>query len=170
MLDEELCIAQPKYDGERMLIHIDNGNVYCTSRLISSKTNRYTENQDKLPILKEIFKDFDLGYTVLDCEAYSDDWSTSAAILGSLPERSIELQKKATMRFGIFDCLWYDGIEICTLTYEQRLIFANKIVRQSNYEPLHMSSIITENGIENFDNIDFEEIDPAYYMMSMKDV
>lgn len=91
MLFNEEVVAQPKYDGERMLIHINNGEVYCTSRRFSKKTGRYMENQDKLPVLKETFKNFKYDYTVIDCEAYSKDWSTTVGILHSLPERAIKL-------------------------------------------------------------------------------
>ena len=44
-------VVQRKYDGERMLVHFNNGEVYCTSRRHSKKTNRFMENQDKSQII-----------------------------------------------------------------------------------------------------------------------
>ena len=41
MYKDEVVVAQPKYDGERMLIHINNGEVACTSRRFSKKTGQY---------------------------------------------------------------------------------------------------------------------------------
>lgn len=154
MYEHELVVAQPKYDGERMLIHINNGEVYCTSRRFSKKTNRYMENQDKLPILQEKLKDVKLNYTVLDCECYAKDWSTIVGILHSLPERAIELQKQDTARFAIFDCLFYDGEDLRDKPYMTRLMYAKKVVDMINYEPLHFVKFMNEDNmpdeVENF--------------------
>ena len=58
MFSTEDVVAQLKYDGERMLIAINGDEVYCTSRRYSKKTNRFMENQDKIPILKEVLNNF----------------------------------------------------------------------------------------------------------------
>ena len=140
----EPVIAQPKYDGERMLIHINHGEVYCTSRRFSKKTNRYMENQDKLTILQDICKNLDLDYTVLDCECYAKDWSTIVGILHSLPERAAELQKQDTARFSVFDCLFYNGKDMRDEPYYRRLNYANQVVNMINYEPLHLVKFMNE--------------------------
>ena len=144
MLDYEGVVAQPKYDGERMLIHINHGEVYCTSRRHSKKTNRFMENQDKLPDLCEACKNFDLDYTVIDCECYAKDWSTIVGILHSLPERAIELSKLDTPHFAVFDCLFYDGKDLRQLPYCDRLLYVAKTVHKINYEPLHVVKFIHE--------------------------
>lgn len=146
MFTNEAVIAQPKYDGERMLIHIDGDNVYCTSRRFSKKTDRYMENQDKLPILQEKIKGLNLGYTVLDCECYAKDWSTIVGILHSLPERAVELQKQDTAKFAIFDCLFYDGQDIRDRKYVERLAYARQVVNAINYEPLHFVKFMNEDN------------------------
>lgn len=136
MLKKEVCIAQPKYDGERMLIHIDHSTIYCTSRRFSKKTGQYVENQDKLPILKQIFSKFlDVGYTVIDCECYSKDWSTIAGILHSLPERAIELQKENPAKFACFDCLFYNGVDLREFEYCYRLQFLKRIFKHFVSDP-----------------------------------
>lgn len=153
MFENEAVVAQPKYDGERMLIHIDDGQVYCTSRRFSKKTNRYMENQDKLPILSEKCKNLKLKYTVLDCECYAKDWSTIVGILHSLPERAVELQKQDTARFAIFDCLFYDGEDLRDRPYKDRLKYAIQVVASINYEPLHLVKFMNvEHNIDNIDN------------------
>ena len=145
MFNRELVIAQPKYDGERMLIHILNGKVYCTSRRISKKTSRFMENQDKLPVLNEYLKPlFGLGYTVLDCECYSTDWSAVVGVLHSLPERAIELQKTTPVKFACFDCLFFDGHDLREENYVDRLkvlysmlgLLASPNVHYATHEPL----------------------------------
>lgn len=137
MFENESVIAQPKYDGERMLIHIDGENVYCTSRRHSKKTDRFMENQDKLPILKEVCANKFDGYTVLDCECYADDWSTVVGILHSLPERAIELQKSTTVKFAVFDCLFYNGEDIREKPYVDRIVKVFDAVDIIKYAPLH---------------------------------
>lgn len=145
MLEHETVIAQPKYDGERMLIHFNNGEVYCTSRRYSKKTGRFMENQDKLPILSEIFKNFPIGYTVVDCECYAKDWSEAVGVLHSLPDRAIELQKTVTMKFAVFDCLFYDGQDIRDKKYVDRIQKALEVVQFANYEHLHLVKFINED-------------------------
>jgi ATP-dependent DNA ligase len=144
MLDYEAVVAQPKYDGERMLIHINHEEVYCTSRRHSKKTDRFMENQDKLPDLCEACKSFDLDYTVIDCECYAKDWSTIVGILHSLPERAIELSKRNVPRFAVFDCLFYDGKDLRLLPYCDRLLCVAKVVHKINYEPMHVVKFINE--------------------------
>ena len=161
MYKDEVVVAQPKYDGERMLIHINNGEVACTSRRFSKKTGQYMENQDKLPILQEQVKNLSLGYTVLDCECYAKDWSTIVGILHSLPERAVELQKQDTARFAVFDCLFYNGKDLRDEPYFVRLRYAKKVVTLIDYEPLHfvkfMNSDNLPDDIQNFRTIESNE-------------
>ena len=137
MYDNDAIIAQPIYDGERMLIHINHGEVYCTSRRFSKKTNRYMENQDKLPVLQEACKHLtNLDYTVIDCECFSKDWSTIVGILHSLPERAIELQKLNSAKFAVFDCLYFNGLDVRDDEYHERLNLMIKVVNMINYHNL----------------------------------
>ena len=139
MFKNEPVVAQPKYDGERMLVHFNKGEYYCTSRRHSKKTDRYMENQDKLPVLELIADDLaDLDYTVIDCECYAKDWSTIVGILHSLPERAIELQEKDKARFAAFDCIFYDGKDLRELPYAVRLSYLVKLIDKINYEPFHL--------------------------------
>lgn len=166
LFNNEDVIAQPKYDGERMLIHLNHGEVYCTSRRFSKKTDRYMENQDKLPILKEYFKNFDLGYTVIDCECYAKDWSTIVGILHSLPERAIELQKSDSAKFACFDCLFYDGKDLRDEKYESRLLNLVGLIKQYGNENLHLVKFIG-NEFEPIDLInDYKEL---YHLKSTAD-
>lgn len=148
LFKEEAVIAQPKYDGERMLIHINYPEVYCTSRRFSKKTDRYMENQDKLPELQKHIEAFkNIGYTVIDCECYSKDWSTIVGILHSLPERAIELQKENTPKFSVFDCLFFDGEDLREKTYLERLAYAKAAVSMFNYEPLHLVKFMNDDYV-----------------------
>jgi len=152
MLDTECVIAQPKYDGERMLIHIDHGNIYCTSRRHSKATGKFMENQDKLPKLKEFFKDFCYDYTVVDCECYQKDWSTIVGILHSLPERAIELSKANPPYFALFDCLFFDGEDLRDKPYRQRLEKLLKVLAYVTFSftyRMHLASFIDDDLLVN---------------------
>lgn len=134
MFNKEAIFAQPKYDGERMVMHLNNGEVYCTSRRQSKKTGRMNEMQDSLDFsnLK-----IDLNYTILDGECYSEDWSHIVGILHSLPERAAELRKQTFVKYAVFDCLFYDGKDIRDLPYADRINYANQVIKQLNDERIH---------------------------------
>lgn len=153
MLSDEIAYAQPKYDGERMLIHIDGENVYCTSRRFSKKTDRYMENQDKLPVLKELLRPImNDGYIVLDCECYSDTWADAVGILHSLPDRAVELQKTVNLKFAIFDCLYAYGVDIREERYDFRLVVAEKFVSRLKTEQLHIVKPVLDLQITNMND------------------
>lgn len=170
MIANESVIAQPKYDGERMLIHINNGEVYCTSRRFSKKTERYMENQDKLPILKEIFKDFKYDYTVIDCEAYSKDWSTAVGILHSLPERAIKLQEENKMYFACFDCLYFDGQDVRTLDYASRLAMLVLVLQCIDMTYVHLVDFVEPNSLELVHLVDTHSISSSSQINNMMNV
>lgn len=167
MFEKEMCCAQLKYDGERMLIHIDEGKVYCTSRRISKKTGQFMENQERIPVVNELFKPLmTLGYTVIDCECYSKDWSTVAGILHSLPERAIELQKENEVKFACFDCLFYDGQDLRDEKYITRLSKLGTLLDMIDNPQAHLVKFISDNKIENETFKQVESIDDTSKMMN----
>lgn len=129
LFKESTVIVQRKYDGERMLIHFNHNETYCTSRRFSKKTGRYMENQDKLKNLPTLDK---LGYTVIDCECYGDTWADAVGILHSLPERAYQLQETTSIHFAVFDCIFFDGIDIREQPYEVRLNYVHQILNILN--------------------------------------
>lgn len=139
-LNEIKVVGQPKYDGERLLVHYHNGKTYCTSRRISIKTNKYNELQANLPTLHAQLKG--IGYTVLDGEVYSKDWATIAGITKSLPERAIALQQDNEVKYAVFDCLYFDGQDIRDLPYSERLVIAQNVVTTLNKSNVHLVDTI----------------------------
>lgn len=127
-LFENDVVVQRKYDGERMLIHFNYDETYCTSRRTSKKTNRYMENQDKIANLPHI----NLGYTVIDCEFYGDTWADAVGILHSLPDRALQLQINTSIHFAVFDCLFFDGVDVREQPYEVRLNYVHQILNILN--------------------------------------
>ena len=153
MFENEPVIAELKYDGERMLVHIDNGKVYCTSRRYSKKTNRFMENQERLPYLQKAIDNFHkrsdsgLGYTVLDCECYAKNWSEAASVLHSLPERAKELQDNGiNIKYAVFDCLFFNGSDIRNLPYMRRLFYAIIALQTICVESMHLVQCVDSYG------------------------
>lgn len=123
-------VVQRKYDGERMLVHFNRNETYCTSRRTSKKTGRYMENQDKIANLPHL----NLNYTVIDCEFYGDTWADAVGILHSLPERALQLQENTSIKFAVFDCLFFDGTDVRDQPYEVRLQYVHQILNMLNYQ------------------------------------
>lgn len=147
LIANEPVIGQPKYDGERMEIHFDGENIYCTSRRISKKTGEFMRNEDKLKALREAYTpDKHRKYTAIDCECYSKDWSTIVGILHSLPTRADELAAINVPHFAVFDCTYFDGKDVRDLPYYERLRYAKKVVDALAYEPLHFVKFCTKDG------------------------
>lgn len=129
MFRTDVVVAQRKYDGERMLIHFENGKTYCTSRRIG-KNGLFTQNEDKILYLPKLEG---LGYTVIDCECFARNWSEAVGVLHSLPERAIDLQKKGVvLQFAVFDCLFYDGEDLRDMSYVTRLFYAVQAISKIN--------------------------------------
>lgn len=130
LFKNNIVVVQRKYDGERMLVHFNGNETYCTSRRTSKKTGRYMENQDKIANLPHL----NLGYTVIDCEFYGDTWADAVGILHSLPERALQLQENTSIHFAVFDCLFFDGVDIRDRPYELRLKYVYRLIAALNYQ------------------------------------
>ena len=130
LFKESIVVVQRKYDGERMLIHFNHDETYCTSRRTSKKTGRYMENQDKIANLPHL----DLDYTVIDCEFYGDTWADSVGILHSLPDRALQLQVNTSIHFAVFDCLFFNGTDLRDLPYSVRLDYVSHVLDLLNYK------------------------------------
>lgn len=163
MLKNEEVVAQPKYDGERMLIHIDKGHIYCTSRRFSKKTGRYMENQERIPVVYDIFKNLlNINYTVIDCECYSKNWSAIAGILHSLPERAIELQKENPVKFACFDLLFLNGMDLREKSYGERYVFLNDLLLNVENRNCHIVKSTYVNSIDAIKDLMLKKIDEGF--------
>ncbi len=116
--DHHAWIVQPKMDGVRALLHVENGHVRITSRTVSEVTYRLSEFQDNLPQLAGSLSS--LNGTILDGELVCpvsrlDTGSTvtatslqaTMAILAASPKKARQFQEgqQAHIRFHVFDIL-----------------------------------------------------------------
>lgn len=129
MFRVDVVVAQKKYNGERMLIHFENGKTYCTSKIVD-KNGLFIQNEDKILYLPKIEG---LGYTVIDCECFARNLSEVVEVLHSLPKKAIELQKiDVVLQFAVFDCLFFDGEDLRDMSYVTRLFYAVQVISKIN--------------------------------------
>lgn len=132
-LNESDYIAEEKFDGHRSLMFITSEGNRFFSRNISKKTNWFTENSDLLPHLR----DFDFSSyvgTVLDGElvlniAGREDSTTVQTVLGSLPERALEMQLEyGFVTYNVFDILYYKGVKVQNMPLFRRKYILRKVL------------------------------------------
>jgi ATP-dependent DNA ligase len=126
-------IVQPKLDGVRALLHIEDNCIRITSRTVSEITFRLSEFQDNLPHLTTGLSK--LAGTILDGElvcpvARLDTGSTisatslqaTTAILATSPDNARRIQEgqDAHVRFHVFDILQSCGLDVTPLPLMDR--------------------------------------------------
>jgi ATP-dependent DNA ligase len=143
---EEDChawIVQPKFDGVRALLHIEDNRIRITSRTVSEVTYRLSEFQDNLPHLTTGLSK--LTGTILDGElvcpvARLDTGSTisttslqaTTAILATSPDNARRIQEgqNAHVRFHVFDILRSCGQDVTPSPLMDRQDILAMAVRQ----------------------------------------
>ena len=135
-LESDHCgwIVQPKLDGVRVLLHVEENGVRITGRSVSDVTYRLTEHQDNLPHLVTGLEE--VHGTILDGELVCpkdkvDTGSTvsasalqaAVAILGTRPENAQTIQNSndVRLRLHVFDVLKYMGQDVTRTPLRDRL-------------------------------------------------
>lgn len=127
-------VAQEKYDGHRAIMFVTKDGNRFFSRTDSKKTKWKTENTDKLPHLRDLFKSFielDLKDTILDGEilAKSRDFEDVQSIMGSLEDKALKFQEEnGYAEYYVFDMLKYKGEYITCLPYIERYILLLSVI------------------------------------------
>jgi len=141
--DLHAWIVQPKMDGVRALLHVEDGRVRITSRTVSEVTYRLSEFQDNVYHLTNGFAK--LTGTILDGELVCpvsrlDTGSTIAAtslqatmaVLAASPDkaRRIQQDQNGHIRFHVFDVLRYCGQDTTHLPWIERQHILEKALRR----------------------------------------
>jgi bifunctional non-homologous end joining protein LigD len=142
--DLHAWLVQPKLDGVRALLHIEEGRVRITGRTISEVSYRLSEFQENLLHLSGGWST--LTGTILDGElvcpvAKLDTGSTltesslqaTTAILATSPENARHIQdgQAAHVRFHAFDVLSFCGRDVTPLPLIERQDILEMALRQS---------------------------------------
>jgi ATP-dependent DNA ligase len=141
--DNHAWIIQPKIDGVRALVHVEDGRVRITSRTVSEVTYRLSEFQDNLPHLADHLSK--LNGTILDGElvcpvAALDTGSTvtgnslqaTMAVLAASPNKALNFQEgqHAHVHFHVFDILRSCSQDVTPLPLMDRQDFLAVALRQ----------------------------------------
>ncbi len=145
--DLHAWLVQPKLDGVRALLHIEENRVRVTGRTISEVNYRHSEFQNNLRHLTDGWSA--LKGTILDGElvcpvANLDTGGTIAktslqattAILATSPENARRIQdgQVAHVRFHAFDVLGFCGRDVTPLPLFERQDILEMALRQSANE------------------------------------
>lgn len=151
---EGYFIAQEKFDGHRAIMYCKDGKNYFFSRRTSDVTGDKEDNTDKIPYLRDAnltnFEDsiFD-GELVADWE--HTDSSTVQQVLGSTPERALELYKQGhTLTYKIFDVIRFRGMDFSNKPLYARLNILNYVkYRLKPYvEHIEIVPVIADNNVD----------------------
>lgn len=115
-------IMQEKYDGAwYQLEKTDDGKIYLFGRTLSKVTGEYTEKIDNVPWLKDWAKFLPNGTTLIG-EIYIPGGHSNdvTKIMGCLPEKAIERQKTVHVQYMVFDCIRYNGEDLCNEPFVRR--------------------------------------------------
>jgi ATP-dependent DNA ligase len=149
--DNHAWIVQPKLDGVRALLHVEEAGIRITSRYISETTFRLSEFQGNLPHLSQSFSG--LVGTILDGElvcpvAAIDTGGTitatalqaAVAVLSTTPENARHVQERhgAQLRFQVFDILRSRGKDVTPLPLLDRLDFLDQALQGADNPHLEM--------------------------------
>ena len=120
--------VEPKLDGARAIVHCTPDGVFITSRR-RDKAGKYNQFQDNVPHLRDhpLLKAIGAGgYSIFDGEVMMDEGeggslSSTMSVVGSKPERAIEVQKKyGNAALHLFDVARYKGHDATGESLEAR--------------------------------------------------
>jgi DNA ligase-1 len=142
-----LCIAEYKYDGERMQIHKKGNDVIIFSRRQENITSQYPD------VVRIVQESIIADTAILECEAVAIDRETGDI----LPFQELMHRKrkheidKAVEEYPVslyfFDVLYVDGRDLTLQPLEERRKILERIIKQS--ERVNLSkAIFTDNPLE----------------------
>ena len=142
-----VCIAEYKYDGERMQIHKKGNEVIIFSRRQENITSQYPD------VVKIVKEGITADTAILECEAVAIDRETGDV----LPFQELMHRKrkheidKAVEEYPVslyfFDVLYVDGKDLTLQPLEERRRILEQIVKISDRVNLS-KAIITDNSLE----------------------
>jgi len=147
-------VAEEKYDGSRYLMYITPEGSRFFSRRKSDVTGFPVEKTENLPHLNK-HKAEDL--IILDGEIIAGEYQTSnevTSIIGSLPERAINLQKeRGYVNYIVFDILNYFGRSCIEERWKNRRKLLESVVPVIGDEYIHSSPYVVKNKWEFYEEI-----------------
>ncbi|HYD34917.1 MAG TPA: ATP-dependent DNA ligase [Vitreimonas sp.] len=142
-------IAEPKYDGVRVQIHIIKKSAQSASSTIKTFTRSLEENSHQFPELWSIIDDLKCQSCILDAEAIGFDKATGKLLLFQdtiTRKRKHGVEERASeipLRFFVFDIIELDGRSLLDTPLQERKEALEKLF-QDNETIQHTPYIVTE--------------------------
>ncbi len=137
--------VQPKYDGFRVQIHADHGEVGIFSRNLENLTAMFPELVEaaaRLPVESVILDGEAIAY-----DPESEEYLPFQLTMGRRRKQGIdEFAQRAPLRAFVFDAMYHDGADLTPRPYEQRLATVDDVVSRS--ERLLAAPLIVTDSVE----------------------
>jgi len=124
------CAVEAKYDGLRMQVHLQNGEVEIYSRKLEKMTHMFPEivsAASSLKIKSAIFEGEALAYNVKEKRYYSFQETIQRKRKYGIEKMSEEFP----LRLFVFDMMYLDGKDLTLAPYSARRKTLEKLVRGS---------------------------------------
>lgn len=131
--------------NSRYLMHIGETVNRFTSRQKSRGTGLPVEKTENIPHLSETAYP-ELAGTILDGEIQHKDFSRTVSIMGSKPERAIQLQQEiGLIDYYVFDILEYKGESVREKTYKERRAILEGVVDELNNSNIFATEVVKQD-------------------------
>ena len=128
-----ICIAEYKYDGERIQAHKDRKNVILFSRRLENITNQYP---DVVQLIRENVK-AEKAIVEAECVAIDPDTGEMRPFQELMHRRRkyaiIEAIKEYPIALFVFDVLFVDGRDLTLEPYPKRHKVLKEIIQEGDY-------------------------------------
>ncbi len=147
------CAIEYKYDGFRLVIHKNGGDILLFTRSLENVTKQFPE------VIDYIKKYVNAKSVILDSEAVGFDKKTKEyKPFQDISQRirrkhHIEkLQKELPVEINVFDIIYYNGKSLIDEPFEKRTALIKKIIKQHPYKIICSKQIITgdEKKVKEF--------------------
>ena len=123
--------VQPKYDGFRVQVHVDHGEVGIFSRNLENLTAMFPElvaAAARLPVDSVILDGEAIAY-----DPESEEYLPFQQTMGRRRKQGIDdFALRAPLRAFVFDAMYRDGTDLTPLPYQDRLTSVTEVVRGSD--------------------------------------
>ncbi|CAN5199313.1 ATP-dependent DNA ligase [soil metagenome] len=153
------CIAQPKLDGFRLQIHVDNSGKHQKIHFFSRNLQ---DMSAMFPDLHEAFSKFTGDSLICEGEAIVYDPNTGAfskfqETVKRKRKHDIEqVMKDLPLQVFIFDIMYLNGKDLMVLGHEERRTYVDRVFKGANslIHPIEEKKVSTAKELEDYFNLD----------------
>lgn len=169
-LKNKECLANIKFDGERILAICQSDKVLLMNRRTNEKSSFFQEITDDLEQVDSM--------TILDGEIISHDDSFKKLSKRAHTKdklKQAQLKKDIPVKFMVFDILIYKGINLMEKILKERIKYIKKLINEYNFTTIEMAeykdiqSMLLKAKSENREGIIIKNMNSYYESRRSKD-